>query len=142
MADYFVYILSNKSRMLYVGVTNNLERRLFEHQMKLVPGFTERYGLGGLVYYELTSDVNSAIAREKQIKGWVRRKKVALIHSLNPEWKDLSSEWTPPDPDTLRYAQGDRKVAHGDREESQGKRKLSNWESFMGRQSLNKSRRV
>ena len=108
MADYFVYILSNKSRMLYVGVTNNLERRLFEHRMKLVPGFSERYGLTRLVYYELTGDVDSAIAREKQIKGWVRRKKVALIHSANPEWKDLSLEWTPPDPDTLRYAQGDR----------------------------------
>jgi len=113
MTEYFVYILSNKSRMLYVGVTNSLERRLFEHRMKLVPGFTERYGLTKLVYYESTGDVNSAIAREKQIKGWVRRKKVALIHSLNPEWKDLSSEWTPPDPDTLRSAQGDKGKCSG-----------------------------
>ena len=107
MTEYFVYVLSNKSRMLYVGVTSNLERRLFEHRMKLVPGFTEHYGLTKLVYYESTDDVNAAITREKQIKGWVRRKKVALIHSLNPEWKDLSSEWTPPHPDTLRCAQGD-----------------------------------
>ncbi len=107
MAEYFVYILSNKSRMLYVGVTNNLERRVLEHRMKLIPGFTERYGLSRLVYYESTDDVNSAISREKEIKGWVRRKKVALIHSFNPEWKDLSAEWTPPNSETLRYAQGD-----------------------------------
>ncbi len=110
MVEYFVYILSNKSRMLYIGVTNNLKRRVFEHQMKFVPGFTERYGLTGLVYYESTGDVRAAISREKEIKGWVRRKKTALIHSFNPEWRDLSSEWSPPDPDTLRFAQGDTVV--------------------------------
>jgi len=93
MAEYFVYILSNKSPMLYVGVTNNLERRVFEHKMKLIPGFTERYGLTKLVYYESTGDVREAISREKEIKGWVRRKKTALINSFNPEWKDLSEEW-------------------------------------------------
>jgi len=127
MAEYFVYILSNKSRMLYVGVTSNLERRVFEHRMKLVPGFTERYGLAQLVYYESTGEVTSAISREKEIKGWVRRKKVALIHSFNPEWKDLSLEWNSPNPDTLRFAQGDKKVlrvtgrsAQGDREECSG----------------------
>jgi putative endonuclease len=114
MTDYFVYILSNKSRMLYVGVTNNIERRIFEHCNKLVPGFPERYGLTRLVYYESTGGVNSAINREKQIKGWVRRKKVALIHSLNPEWRDLSSDWTPSHPETLRFAQGDSKGAQGD----------------------------
>ena len=98
MTEYYVYILSNKSRTLYVGVTNDLERRLYEHRMKVVPGFTEHYGLTSLVYYESTTDVKSAIEREKEIKGWVRRKKTALIHSLNPEWKDLSGEWDSPQP--------------------------------------------
>ena len=93
MADYFVYILSNRSRTLYIGVTNDLERRVYEHKMKLVPGFTSHYNLTSLVYYESTSDVRAAIEREKEIKGWVRRKKTALIHSFNPEWKDLSEDW-------------------------------------------------
>jgi putative endonuclease len=94
MADYYVYILSNKSRMLYVGVTNDLERRLNEHKIKSVPGFTSKYGLASLVYYESTSNVQAVIEREKEIKGWVRRKKTALINSFNPEWKDLSEEWS------------------------------------------------
>jgi putative endonuclease len=106
--------------MLYVGVTNNLERRVLEHRMKLIPGFTERYGLSRLVYYESTGDVNSAISREKEIKGWVRRKKVALIHSFNTEWKDLSAEWTPLHPDTLHCVQGDNTVAQGDKKSAQG----------------------
>lgn len=93
MAEYCVYIMSNKSRMLYVGVTNNLERRALEHQLKLIPGFTRHYVLTRLVYYESTGDVRAAIEREKEIKGWVRRKKTALIHSFNPEWRDLSEEW-------------------------------------------------
>ena len=93
MAEYYVYIMSNKSRMLYVGVTNDLERRVYEHKMKLTPGFTSRYGLNQLVYYESTEDVRAALEREKEIKGWVRRKKTALIHSFNPEWKDLSEAW-------------------------------------------------
>ena len=82
---------------MYIGVTNDLERRLYEHHMKLIPGFTSRYGLDRLVYYESTSDVISAIEREKELKGWVRRKKTSLIHSFNPEWKDLSEEWTESD---------------------------------------------
>ena len=113
MADYFVYMLSNRSRMLYVGVTNSLERRLFEHRERFVPGFPERFGLTRLVYYEVTGSVEAAISREKEIKGWVRRKKTALIHSLNPEWKDLSEEWMPPHPDTLRSAQGDKGSVQG-----------------------------
>ena len=79
--------------MLYVGVTSDLERRLFEHRDKSVPGFTARYNLSKLVYFESTDDVGAAIAREKELKGWVRRKKVALVSSANPEWKDLSEEW-------------------------------------------------
>ena len=90
---YYVYILTNTTRTLYVGVTNDLERRMYEHKNKLVPGFTSKYNVTWLAYYEQTSDVESAIAREKEIKGWRRSKKVALIESSNPRWKDLSLEW-------------------------------------------------
>lgn len=93
MHEYYMYIMSNKSRMIYTGVTNNLERRVYEHKMKLIPGFTSHYGLSKLIYFESTNDITSAIEREKEIKGWVRRKKTALINSINPEWKDLSEEW-------------------------------------------------
>jgi putative endonuclease len=87
--SYFVYIMSNRSKTLYTGVTNNLERRVYEHKSKLIPGFTAKYNLTVVVYYEETSDVQSAIAREKTIEGWVRAKKIALIESVNPTWKDL-----------------------------------------------------
>ena len=91
--EYYVYIMTNKSRTLYTGVTNNLMRRVHEHKNKLVPGFTSKYNIKLLVYFESTSDVNEAILREKQIKGWLRAKKIKLIESMNPEWKDLSEEW-------------------------------------------------
>ena len=90
---YYVYILTNASRTLYVGVTNNLERRMFEHKNKLVPGFAARYNVTRLAYYEETPSIESAIAREKEVKGWRRSKKVALVESANPRWKDLSLEW-------------------------------------------------
>ncbi|HET9786001.1 MAG TPA: GIY-YIG nuclease family protein [Pyrinomonadaceae bacterium] len=93
MRQYYVYIMASRSRTLYTGVTNDLERRVFEHKEKLVPGFTTKYRIERLVYFEITEDVHSAIAREKQIKGWTRDKKVALIDSLNPTWKDLSAGW-------------------------------------------------
>ena len=93
MYEYYVYIMSNKTRMIYVGVTNDLERRVYEHKNKLVPGFTSRYNLDKLVYFDSTNDITAAIEREKEIKGWVRRKKTALINSMNPEWKDLAEEW-------------------------------------------------
>jgi putative endonuclease len=98
--EYYVYILANRARVLYTGVTNNLERRLYEHRHKLVRGFTSRYNIGRLVYAESTNDVIAALEREKQIKGWLRQKKIALIESLNPEWRDLSEEWfgQPQDP--------------------------------------------
>ena len=83
MAEYYVYILTNRSGTLYVGVTNNLLRRLYEHKHKLIPGFTKRYKIDRLVYYEHTPDVRAAIAREKQIKRWRREKKVALVESKN-----------------------------------------------------------
>jgi putative endonuclease len=92
--QYYIYILTNKSGTLYVGVTNNLERRIYEHQNHLVKWFTKKYNISKLVYYEETRDINAAIAREKQIKGWLRRRKIALIESLNPEWKDLAETWT------------------------------------------------
>lgn len=91
--EYYVYIMTNKSRTLYTGVTNNLMRRVYEHKNKLVAGFTSKYNIQFLVYYEAGNDVNAAIAREKQIKGWLRSKKIALIDSMNPKWKDLSEEW-------------------------------------------------
>ena len=90
---YYVYIMSNRSRTLYTGVTNNLERRVSEHKLKLVQGFTTRYQIQQLVYCEEFGDIHQAIAREKQIKGWLRKKKIALIESMNPEWKDLSADW-------------------------------------------------
>ena len=91
---YYVYILTNKyNTVVYTGVTNNLERRLYEHRSHLVDGFTKRYNLNKLVYFETTSDVDSAIEREKQIKGWKRDRKNALIESVNPQWNDLSADW-------------------------------------------------
>ena len=91
--QYYVYILSNRTRTLYVGVTNDLQRRVYEHKSRLVEGFTKRYYLNYLVYFEESTDVSSAIAREKQIKSWRRAKKIDLIESTNPQWKDLSLEW-------------------------------------------------
>ena len=88
---YFVYILTNRhNTTLYTGITNNLPRRLYEHQNHLVKGFTSRYNLEKLVYYEVTTDVYAAISREKQIKGWTRQKKNQLIEMENPTWSDLS----------------------------------------------------
>jgi putative endonuclease len=93
MRQYFVYILSSYKRTTYVGVTNDLERRLYEHKHHLVPGFTSKYNVDRLVYFEATGDVYAAISWEKEIKAWRREKKVALVESLNPDWRDLSFEW-------------------------------------------------
>ena len=91
---YYVYILTNQSnKVLYTGITNNLERRVYEHRVKLIKGFTSKYNINKLVYYDSTTDVNSAIAREKQIKGWSRQKKIDLITGVNPQWVDLSEGW-------------------------------------------------
>jgi len=91
--QYYVYIMSNRSKTLYTGVTNDLMRRVYEHKNKMVEGFTKKYNIKRLVYFEETGDVQAAIEREKQIKGWLRAKKIALIESKNPEWKDLSEGW-------------------------------------------------
>ncbi len=86
---YHVHILTNNSGTLYVGVTNDLERRIGEHRLGLVDGFTKKYRLKRLIYCEETSDIQAALAREKQIKKWRREKKIALVNTLNPEWCDL-----------------------------------------------------
>ncbi len=106
MSDYFVYIMTNNSGTLYVGVTNNLERRVHEHKRGEVPGFTQRYKATRLLYDESTPDVRSALEREKQIKGWLRRRKIELIASVNPHWSDLSTAFSG-EIETLRFAQGD-----------------------------------
>jgi putative endonuclease len=91
--QYFVYIMANLARTLYTGVTNDLERRVYEHKKKLVPGFTARYSLNKLVYCEAGENIYEVIRREKQIKGWFRNKKIKLVESINPEWKDLGVDW-------------------------------------------------
>ena len=94
MNQYYVYILTNwNNRVMYIGVTNHLERRVFEHKNKLIDGFTKKYNVNKLVYFEQTSDVKAAIEREKQLKGLLRAKKNALVEKVNPEWRDLSMEW-------------------------------------------------
>ena len=92
MKTYYVYILTNYSKTLYTGVTNDLQRRIYQHKNKTIPGFTSKYKINRLVYYETFNDIRQAIAREKQIKGWLREKKIALIESVNPMWKDLSED--------------------------------------------------
>ena len=93
MKDYFVYIMTNRSGTLYTGLTSDLERRVYQHKHKLIPGFTSRYRINKLIFYEMTSNVEAAIAREKQIKGWLRKKKLALVATINAEWRDLSDDW-------------------------------------------------
>jgi putative endonuclease len=91
---YYVYILTNwNNKVLYIGVTNNLERRLYEHKNALISGFTKKYKVHKLVYYDSTTDVTAAIEQEKRMKGWTRQKKIELIESINPNWNDLSSQW-------------------------------------------------
>ena len=93
MKEYYVYILSNKRGALYTGVTNDLERRVYQHKNKLIEGFTKRYNITRLAYFESTNDVTEAIIREKQIKGFLRNKKIELIKTMNPTLDDLSEEW-------------------------------------------------
>jgi putative endonuclease len=90
---FFVYILASRSRVLYTGVTRDLVRRMHQHRLGLVPGFTRRYNVTRLVFFEGTPSARSAFDRERQIKGWKRDKKIRLIESVNAEWLDLSKEW-------------------------------------------------
>ena len=101
---YYVYIMTNKSRTLYTGVTNDLERRVYEHKNKLIDGFTRKYNITLLVWYEDFDNVVEAIEAEKKIKGWRRSKKIELVDSINPEWNDLASGWF--EPVTLSAAKG------------------------------------
>lgn len=90
MRESYIYFLTNKNnKVLYVGVTNDLIRRVYEHKNKLAMGFTQKYNVDRLVYYEIYADIVTAIAREKQIKGWLRKKKNDLVNLRNPDWKDL-----------------------------------------------------
>ena len=93
MKTYYVYIMTNKTnRVLYIGVTNNLIRRVYEHKEGMIKGFTEKYKCNKLVWYESTTDINSAIKKEKQMKKWKREYKENLINKMNPEWEDLYDE--------------------------------------------------
>ncbi len=93
MKEYYIYIMANKRGTLYTGITNDLEKRVYQHKQKLIEGFTKRYNITRLVYFESSNDVKAAITREKQIKGLLRSKKIELIKTLNPEWTDLSEGW-------------------------------------------------
>ena len=93
MKTYYVYILTSETGTLYIGLTNDLMRRVYEHKKGLVKGFTKQYGVNRLVHYEETNDVNEAILREKEIKKWRRSKKLDLIRGSNPKWEDLSAGW-------------------------------------------------
>ena len=96
MSQYFVYILASKRNgTLYIGVTSNLTKRLYEHKNKLLKGFTEKYNVNKLVYYETSNDQTSAIIREKQLKKWNRKWKIELIEKNNPKWVDFSKDWIP-----------------------------------------------
>ena len=96
---YYVYILASKPNgTLYIGVTNNLEKRTYEHKNHLVKGFTEKYNVNILVYFEETNDIQEAIKREKQLKKWNRKWKLELIEKVNPHWNDLSKDWSPGSP--------------------------------------------
>jgi len=91
--NYFIYFLTNKSNTLYIGVTNNLQKRIFQHKNKLIKGFTSQYNLSKLIYFEQYKDINDAIKREKELKGLLRKKKMKLIKSKNPNFEDLSFKY-------------------------------------------------
>lgn len=91
MDTHYIYIMSSKGKVLYVGMTNNLFRRIYEHKNKINEGFSAKYNVNKLVYYEEVENLASAQNREKQIKGWLREKKIKLIENLNPEWEDISA---------------------------------------------------
>jgi putative endonuclease len=102
--SYFTYIVASRSRTLYIGMTNNLEKRVFQHKWKEHEGFSAQYNCDRLVWFERYQDVQHAIAREKQLKGWRRSKKIALIESANSAWVDLSREWYDVEPADYRRA--------------------------------------
>jgi putative endonuclease len=93
MRKYYIYIMNSPTGTIYVGMTNDLPRRVYEHKHKLIEGFTKKYNISRLAYFEETPDVYAAINREKEIKGWRRSKKIELIKSMNPKWEDLAADW-------------------------------------------------
>ena len=97
---YHTYIMASRSRVIYIGVTGDLERRVWQHKNALSPGFARRYGCTKLVWFDETSDVHEAIQEEKRLKQWHRRWKVDLIERSNPRWRDLASEWGLTDPES------------------------------------------
>jgi putative endonuclease len=101
---YFTYIMASRSHTLYIGVTSALHKRVFEHKWRDHPGFTERYNCDRLVWFEGYQEIAQAIAREKQLKGWRRDKKIALIEKVNPVWADLSRDWYDLEPADLKRA--------------------------------------
>lgn len=94
MKSYFLYILGSRTETLYIGTTNDLETRTLQHKQKIHAGFTEKYSVDRLLYYEETNDVKTALAREKQLKSWRRQKKIDLVEKNNPKWVDLSEDWS------------------------------------------------
>jgi putative endonuclease len=92
---YFTYMVASRSRTLYIGVTSNLEARVLQHKQKMFPGFTAQYNCDRLIWFERYSEIEHAIQREKQLKGWSRAKKTALIVTQNPTWEDLGKQWYP-----------------------------------------------
>jgi len=93
MNNYYIYIMASQSGTLYIGMTNDIKKRVYQHKNHLIAGFTDKYSVDRLLYVETTSDPVSAIRREKQLKKWRREKKAALVDSQNPDWKDLSQGW-------------------------------------------------
>ncbi len=109
MKEYYVYFITNwTGDVLYTGVTNNLERRIYEHKHKLIDGFSKKYELNKLVYYEVFGDIKMAISREKQIKNWSRGKKNERVNAMNPKWKDLSEGWFEDPSVPLRFTRDDK----------------------------------
>ena len=104
---FYVYIMASKSRVVYIGVTNGLCRRVWEHKNGLYSGFTKAYKIHRLVYYEVFHDIRNAIDREKSLKGWLRKRKIALIEAVNPTWEDLAADWYSSKEQVLRSAQDD-----------------------------------
>jgi putative endonuclease len=101
---YFTYIVASRSHTLYVGVTSNLQKRIFQHKWREHDGFTERYNCDRLVWFEIYQEVGNAIAREKQVKRWRREKKIGLIEKMIPVWVDLSKDWYDVEPADLKRA--------------------------------------
>jgi len=122
---YAVYIMASRSHNLYIGVTNDIGRRVREHKSHTFEGFTARYNVDRLVWYKIYGDVRDAIAREKQLKGWIRAKKIRLIEALNPTWQDLSEEWgkpiIPPQADRRSFDCAPARSAGADRENRCGR---------------------